>query len=501
LLELEQQLAETAKIAAASIPPDMIAQLEANGRAVAEAGAVLAAGATHIRLEGDLTGLTIDDQAAALGERNLIRPIIIRLGGAELTVTPPAGAASAQQALDLALARHEAALRELGVHDLAAARARADAAREASGELRTLEAQIDAVTPADDALGLAEGRDALKLFVANLPEIKDSAEGAPPDLDALLQAVEAADTATARAEGVQASALDALRRLEQEEAPMATAEAGAASDLANACAQLATIEARPEFAALPADLEQAQIGAAAAAVRLSEAERDATAHDLAAIRRRIDTIDARAQGAAEARTRLITDIARLEGVVESEGGKGLADHAAAAGEEVEAAQAALQRITEEADTLKLLRDTLDQARNETSARFVGPVARRARRHIERLLPGCDLSFSEDLALDAIIRGGFSENCRDLSRGTQEQLSVLTRIAFADMLLEQGRPVSLILDDPLVYSDDARLDLMAEILGDAAQRMQVILLTCRDRAFRHLPGHRLSLTRQPADRLI
>ncbi len=69
----------------------------------------------------------------------------------------------------------------------------------------------------------------------------------------------------------------------------------------------------------------------------------------------------------------------------------------------------------------------------------------------------------------------------------------TRLAFADMLLEQGVPVSLILDDPLVYSDDARLDLMTEILTDAATRMQVILLTCRDRAFRHL-GNRITLTK-------
>lgn len=61
-----------------------------------------------------------------------------------------------------------------------------------------------------------------------------------------------------------------------------------------------------------------------------------------------------------------------------------------------------------------------------------------------------------------------------------------------MLLEQGAPVSLILDDPLVYSDDTRLDIMTEILTEAATRMQVILLTCRDRAFRHL-GNRISLT--------
>jgi uncharacterized protein YhaN len=86
-----------------------------------------------------------------------------------------------------------------------------------------------------------------------------------------------------------------------------------------------------------------------------------------------------------------------------------------------------------------------------------------------------------------MRSGLGENCGDLPRGTQEQLAVLTRPAFADMLLEQGVPVSLILDDPLVYSDDARLDLRTEILIDAATRVQVILLTCRDRAFRH-PGN-------------
>lgn len=62
-----------------------------------------------------------------------------------------------------------------------------------------------------------------------------------------------------------------------------------------------------------------------------------------------------------------------------------------------------------------------------------------------------------------------------------------------MLIEQGRPVSLILDDPLVYADDARLDLMVEILSEAAKRMQVILLTCRDRAFRHVKANRLTFT--------
>lgn len=49
---------------------------------------------------------------------------------------------------------------------------------------------------------------------------------------------------------------------------------------------------------------------------------------------------------------------------------------------------------------------------------------------------------------------------------------------------------VILDGPLVYSDDGRLDTMIEILSEVATRMQAILLTCRDRAFRHVPGNRL-----------
>lgn len=53
-------------------------------------------------------------------------------------------------------------------------------------------------------------------------------------------------------------------------------------------------------------------------------------------------------------------------------------------------------------------------------------------------------------------------------------------------------VGAILDDPLAYSDDARLEIMSEILVDAAQRMQIIILTCRDRAFRHLPGTHLRI---------
>jgi len=497
LVELERLHGEVKTLAATLIPSKTMEVLEANDKAVAKARALQSAGATRIALSGDTGAILIDGEPMSPGERTLTGNTHIRLGDAELIVMPPAGAASAEEALSTALEKQQSALEDLDIVDLAAARARNDAARDAASELRTIAARIEATTPADENVGLAAGAGALKLFIIELVDDGDGVESDLPDITALTKAVEAADSALARAEGAQDSAVDALRRVEEEDAPLATAEAGAGSDLSNANAQIDTIESRPEFPTLAADLTRARELTAEAAVKLEEATRDATAHDPAAITRRIETVDARSRAAGEARTKLEMEIARLEGTVESEGGKGLADREAGAREEAEAALAALQRITDEAETLKLLRETLDEARDETSAKFVGPVAKRAKRHIERLLPGCDLSFSEDLALEAVIRGGISEGCGDLSRGTQEQLAVLTRIAFADMLLDQGRPVSLILDDPLVYSDDARLDLMVEILSEAAERMQVILLTCRDRAFRHVVGNRISLAASPA----
>ncbi|MCP1243773.1 AAA family ATPase [Acetobacter lambici] len=492
LLKLEEQRSAAKALADTAIAPKVLTLLEEHDRAVAEAQAVVNAGATRIALSGSADGITIDDQPMALGARTLDREVHIRFGTAELQITPPVSAASAAEVLASALRKRKATFDDLGVVDLAAARASNEIARDAAADLRTLEARIESATPADDVLQLPAGSAALKLFVAELGTEEAVGVGGVPDIAELTKAMETADSAAARAEGAQDSAIEALRRAEQQEAPLATAEARAASDVANAVSALEVIERRPEWPTLTEDLAKARELAAEASVKVEDALRDASAHDVAAIARKIELIDARVRTAGETRTRLETDIARLEGTIESEGGLGLADRTAAAYEEVEAARIAFQRVTDEAQTLKALRSTLDAARNETSAKFVGPVAARAKRHIERLLPGCELTFSEDLGLESVIRAGVNESCASLSRGTQEQLAVLTRIAFADMLLEEGKPVSLILDDPLVYSDDARLDTMIEILSEAATRMQVVILTCRDRAFRHVAGNRIAL---------
>ena len=86
---------------------------------------------------------------------------------------------------------------------------------------------------------------------------------------------------------------------------------------------------------------------------------------------------------------------------------------------------------------------------------------------------------------AIQRGGQREDFDVLSGGTKEQLAVLTRLAFAELLLGQGRPATVILDDALAFSDDDRIESMFDVLTRAGDKVQIIVLTCRKRLFTRL----------------
>jgi uncharacterized protein YhaN len=81
----------------------------------------------------------------------------------------------------------------------------------------------------------------------------------------------------------------------------------------------------------------------------------------------------------------------------------------------------------------------------------------------------------------------------LSGGTQEQLGLLVRLAFARLLSDTGTPAPLIIDDAVVNTDDDRLMRLFQALQHAAQRHQVLVLSCRQRDFDHLGGHRIALS--------
>jgi uncharacterized protein YhaN len=50
----------------------------------------------------------------------------------------------------------------------------------------------------------------------------------------------------------------------------------------------------------------------------------------------------------------------------------------------------------------------------------------------------------------------------------------------------------VLDDALVFADDQRIRRMFEILQRTAERIQILVLTCREQLFQDLPATRLHL---------
>ena len=450
-----------------------------------------------VRVDVELTSgsqLRIDGEASDATSVDVLAATRFEIGDSGSIVVRPPQASGRSLEADLAAAREQlaTALSKLGLGSHSAGVALNERAASAGRELVALRAQIAAACPGDPTIGLAPGADALRAFVAGPSQSGDDIVAPDDDLRQIEAAVTNARLAEVAAAAVHDDERTALSRAESLLSTAAADLTAALREVEAASQNLHRVLGDGDRTDLDTGLAEMQRDRAAKVELLEQARESAEAFDLDGIKRRLENIDRAASRAGEERLELTGRIASLEATVSREGTTGPAGRVAEAREDELAASSACDRLRREADVLEMLRKALADAGNEASRTFLGPVIRRAARYVERLLPGCDLSFDEALGLTGVSRAGVDESCGGLSRGTQEQLAILTRLAFADLLLEDGAPISLILDDPLVYSDDARLETMTEIMQEASKRMQVILLTCRSKAFRHVDGNRITL---------
>ena len=161
--------------------------------------------------------------------------------------------------------------------------------------------------------------------------------------------------------------------------------------------------------------------------------------------------------------------------------------------ELEHATRRRDRFERELEVLNLLADTLRAAESEARERYLAPVVNRIHPYLQMLFPNAEIGMDEDLNITGMSRlAGYEERFDHLSMGTQEQIAVLVRLAFAEMLIDRGAPAAVILDDALVFSDDQRMGLMFDILSHAAQRVQILIFTCREQLFEGLGAHQLQL---------
>ncbi len=179
------------------------------------------------------------------------------------------------------------------------------------------------------------------------------------------------------------------------------------------------------------------------------------------------------------------------------GQRGLAEEMAQKKGNLHIARSDLERVETNAKTWKLLLETLRNAEREAKETFLGPVRERLQPYLRMLFPETKLQLSEDnLEIVSLQRSGVEEPFDSLSIGAREQIAVLTRLALAELLREKGSPVALILDDPLVNSDDERFRQMALALRKAAKAadfpLQILILTCHEARYETLGANIIRL---------
>ena len=226
---------------------------------------------------------------------------------------------------------------------------------------------------------------------------------------------------------------------------------------------------------------------------VSALEEDWSASARTQLEARISRLNSAIERRASSRVETKIETVRLRERVEAHDSAGIDEAIEHTQHELEQAKRQCDRIERELEVLDLLAQTLRAAESEARERYLAPVVDRVHPYLQMLFPNAEIGMDEDLNITGMSRrAGYEESFDHLSMGTQEQIAVLVRLAFAEMLVDQGAPAAVILDDALVFSDDKRMRLMFDILSHAAQRVQIVVFTCREQLFEGLGAHQLHL---------
>lgn len=434
--------------------------------------------AQHIRVGGE--------ELAGHGQRLLLEPVDVSIPGIGRLRIQPGG----EDVADLARRRQAARdgltalLGELQVDSLPQAEERAEQRRALQEDIKHGELRLGNIAPKGvDELHtrrtlLRQRRQALEQEQAGLPE----PDAAATDAAAAEHRLEQARVQLKNAE--QASGrYETEHRLAQQAAHNAQAEWQRLQDSLQAPGRrqqekelsdrLIDLQARQEALRHSLDLRRRQIEAANPDILGQDVERfSGTANALE----------------DEARRRAL-ELAGLQSKLEALGAGGLEERRAELAQQFEYAGRRRGELEQRAAALQLLLDLLHAKRQALTRRIQAPLQRHLDHYLQLLFPQARLNVNEDLLPEQLVRAvdGHEEHgdFGALSFGAREQMSLISRLAYADLLKDANRPTLIILDDALVHSDPQRLAQMKRILFDAAQRHQILLFTCHPDNWRDL----------------
>lgn len=432
------------------------------------------------------------------GEALIVAPTLLALPGLGSIELLPGGdklAGAARELQDLAVA-HESLLRRVGVASLAEAEARQRRNRELLVELRGRETALKLLAPQGiDALraelaGLEARLQAQRESLAQLPQPAQDTPDAPDVLQAQAADEAARQELERQSRELQRSGLAAAQASSAQET--ARRELQAVEAVMNApdrgerlrAAQQELLQAGAEMAAQQQRIDALQAGIAAVEPELLEQDAKRCGASAQALEREHAERGAR--------------IARLEVELETLGAQGLEEARGELHGEFERCERRVDELSRRARALEYLVRLMRDRRSALTRRLHAPLQRHLDRYVQMLFPQARLEVGDDLVPRWLSRaGGEPGSFEELSFGAREQLGLVSRLAYADLLRESGRPTLLILDDALVHSDDERLERMKRVLFDAAGRHQLLLFTCHPEKWRDLGVRPRAVAELPA----
>ena len=420
------------------------------------------------------------------GEALITEPTSLVLPGIGSLEIIPGGSDLAEVARELrSVAERQVALLErLGLSSLEEAEARRDMHRAHEAEAKMREATLKILAPA----GIDALRSELATLSARLEECEKRLAQLParPDDADRLPSVDEAEVAEENARR------DLERRSEElNQAHIAAANARSVFEAAQrefqaAQAKLEAPDRAERLRKAQADLLEAKAESARYAdeietleAKISAARPDVLVQDIKRWRASAEALE---RAYDERRVR----IERLEAELQALGAQGLEEKRADVARNLEQTRRRVAEMQRRANALDYLLALLRRKRAAVTQRLHAPLQRHLNHYVQLLFPQATLELGEDFVPRLLSRrGAEAGDFHDMSFGAREQMGVISRLAYADLLKEAGRPTLIMLDDALVHSDDGRLGQMKRVLFDAATRHQILLFSCHPEKWRDL----------------
>jgi len=380
--------------------------------------------------------------------------------------------------------RQKDLLAEVGVDSLASAYARQVEAQRATTERDGLRNQLRLLAP--------DGLPALREDVARLSSLES-------DVLELKENPEQVRIVVAEAEQRRVAARNTLREIDPQRATTEAAYFAAEARLVTLSAEMARVDAILGPHDERTERERLLVGAMTA-LEADLATAESTYSKLRGSSIDLESAEAalrRAQSVEDAMTKetnaLREAVAELNGLIRRSSDDAVEEELREVQERREAAEQRVKAFEKEVAVLQRLQTALETSRSAARDLYMKPVMTELRPLLELLFEDVSVTFDEKTLLpQTILRKGLAEDVDRLSGGMREQLSVLTRLAFARLLARDGRPTPVILDDALVYSDDDRIERMFDALHRQSRDQQILVFSCRQRAFLELGGRRLEM---------